>query len=535
MWKEYYVFIILFPCLNYVLCDTSSDDGPYQSPFNIELLQILKQISTRLHVISENTDRNWTLQFNAEMDNLKQENKNLRNDLETVLIETAIEKKKSLERDAEMDNLIQDNSKLKTDLETVYNETAIEKKRSLQRDAEIDNLKQHNSKLKTDLETVYNEIAIEKKRSLERDAEMDNLKQDNSKLKMDLETVYNETAIEKKRLLERDAEMDNLKQDNSKLKTDLEAVYNETAIEKKRSSERDAEMDNLKQDNKKLRNDLEKVFNETAMEKMRSQEMDNILMEKFKELQNLTLSLKTGSIATNDKFRINQEKANINMTNTLVKLEEKTNKLALFTNVSLKQVFYDVDSLNVSFSNLADFKDIFKGKDCGNLRDKFGWHNGVYTISPLGSEDVKVYCDMEDGGWTVFQRRINGKTDFYRGWNEYKDGFGDPTEEYWLGNKYLHTLTLGRDCTLKIDLTNILNITRHATFTNFKIESEADNYRLRIGKYSGNTALTVIREFWIIDGQHIVYVSVSEVEKKGGDLQQDPVAASTVKHQNTQC
>lgn len=34
----------------------------------------------------------------------------------------------------------------------------------------------------------------------------------------------------------------------------------------------------------------------------------------------------------------------------------------------------------------------------------------------------------------VFQRRINGKTDFYRGWNEYENEFGDLNAEYWLGN-----------------------------------------------------------------------------------------------------
>ncbi|KAK3102900.1 hypothetical protein FSP39_014797 [Pinctada imbricata] len=44
---------------------------------------------------------------------------------------------------------------------------------------------------------------------------------------------------------------------------------------------------------------------------------------------------------------------------------------------------------------------------------------------------------MDDGGWTVFQKRINGNTDFYRGWNEYRDGFGNPTEEYWLGRDSL--------------------------------------------------------------------------------------------------
>ena len=33
----------------------------------------------------------------------------------------------------------------------------------------------------------------------------------------------------------------------------------------------------------------------------------------------------------------------------------------------------------------------------------------------------------------VIQRRIDGQTDFYRGWSEYEIGFGDLTKEFWLG------------------------------------------------------------------------------------------------------
>ena len=33
----------------------------------------------------------------------------------------------------------------------------------------------------------------------------------------------------------------------------------------------------------------------------------------------------------------------------------------------------------------------------------------------------------------VIQRRIDGQTDFYRGWSEYEVGFGDLTKEFWLG------------------------------------------------------------------------------------------------------
>ena len=33
----------------------------------------------------------------------------------------------------------------------------------------------------------------------------------------------------------------------------------------------------------------------------------------------------------------------------------------------------------------------------------------------------------------VFQRRVDAEVDFYRNWNEYRDGFGDLDGNFWLG------------------------------------------------------------------------------------------------------
>ena len=106
-------------------------------------------------------------------------------------------------------------------------------------------------------------------------------------------------------------------------------------------------------------------------------------------------------------------------------------------------------------------------------------------------DPFNVRCDMvtDGGGWIVFQRRVDATVDFYRGWDEYKNGFGDLNGNFWLGLEKIHKLTsLGKRAILRVDLKHVRapNITRYAEYSVFKVGSEPEGYKLTVSGYSGN-------------------------------------------------
>ena len=91
----------------------------------------------------------------------------------------------------------------------------------------------------------------------------------------------------------------------------------------------------------------------------------------------------------------------------------------------------------------------------------------------------------DGGGWTVFQKRLDGSVNFFREWNEYKEGFGSAGGEYWLGLENIHRLTHQGRMVLRVDLIGKQLQSAYALYKDFVVSDEKLNYTLGLGSYTG--------------------------------------------------
>ena len=82
---------------------------------------------------------------------------------------------------------------------------------------------------------------------------------------------------------------------------------------------------------------------------------------------------------------------------------------------------------------------------------------------------------------------------FNRPWAEFKVGFHDPSGNYWLGNDRLSLLTANNRFKLRFDLQqNGTGNWYYAEYSWFRVLSEADDYELQVGGFSGNASFDAL-------------------------------------------
>nr|XP_022295261.1 fibroleukin-like isoform X2 [Crassostrea virginica] len=238
------------------------------------------------------------------------------------------------------------------------------------------------------------------------------------------------------------------------------------------------------------------------------------------------------------KFEVDKE----NQTKELEEL--KMNQSGFYTAIrQLNSTLAELSSLKMNYSHFSlavnetiddiwrnqslqdiEMMDIFSNiravKDCSDIIKRYSYmsdNDGVYTIHPNKSTKRKVFCDMttDGGGWTVIQNQVDGSTDFYRTWNEYKEGFGNSSHNYWIGNDVLHLLTKNEPQELRVELQRFSGEKGYAEYSTFAVGDESSKYQLTVSGFEGNigSALTkhpVASQIWTHNSKRLAYTLTAQ-------------------------
>ena len=91
----------------------------------------------------------------------------------------------------------------------------------------------------------------------------------------------------------------------------------------------------------------------------------------------------------------------------------------------------------------------------------------------------------------MFQKRLDGSVDFFRGWGYYQRGFGNLNGEFWLGLDNIHRLTKELS-SLRVDLEDFDSQTAYAQYDLFGVAEERDKYRMNhLGAYTGKASVFI--------------------------------------------
>ncbi|KAI3372358.1 hypothetical protein L3Q82_022856 [Scortum barcoo] len=162
-------------------------------------------------------------------------------------------------------------------------------------------------------------------------------------------------------------------------------------------------------------------------------------------------------------------------------------------------------------------------KDCLQALEDGHTASGMYLVKPENANRLmQVWCDQrhDPGGWTVIQRRVDGSVNFFRNWETYKQGFGNIDGEYWLGLENIYWLTNQGNYKLLVTLEDWSGRKVFAEYASFRLEPEADFYKLRVGRYHGNAGDSLTwhngKQFTTLDRDHDAYTGNCAHYQKGG-------------------
>ncbi|KFB44838.1 AGAP011197-PA-like protein [Anopheles sinensis] len=154
------------------------------------------------------------------------------------------------------------------------------------------------------------------------------------------------------------------------------------------------------------------------------------------------------------------------------------------------------DGVSKNTQSLRTLEGLYRKGPFQSCMDAPAKESGVYSIKVGGNKELlKGFCEQNSfgGGWLVIQYRFDGSLDFYRNWTEYRNGFGNVYQEFWIGLEWLHQLTSQSSYELMVEIKDFDGNYRYAHYSEFEIGSELEQYHLKtLGAYDGTAGNSLI-------------------------------------------
>ena len=194
------------------------------------------------------------------------------------------------------------------------------------------------------------------------------------------------------------------------------------------------------------------------------------------------------------------------------------------SNYTLNVTGYDSDSTvpdEMQYQNGMMFSTYDRDNDgwrfnCARYKKGGWWYERCFHVSPTGLYLKGGGCSRKGTTWwnlpdhycrfysfkrmtftliptldpVVFLHRQDSSINFNRSWVDYRNGFGSPDTNYWMGLDLLHTLTSSKAYRLRVDMTDWKGKTLWAGYDRFSVGPKSSNYKLKVGGYDRYSTVT---------------------------------------------
>ncbi|XP_060666674.1 fibrinogen-like protein 1 isoform X1 [Drosophila nasuta] len=186
--------------------------------------------------------------------------------------------------------------------------------------------------------------------------------------------------------------------------------------------------------------------------------------------------------------KLNEDKAALEKKNKELELQREL-LISCKLNMENLKATQCTDATEKPDSKNANTFSVKVQEDNSNMSSCLDKKTGIQEMRVSHVQTFPVSCDSDlvGSGWTVIQRRKDASESFNRGWTDYRRGFGNLENNFFIGLEKLYLLTSQKPHELYIYLKSSDNEVRHVKYSLFKIAGESENYKLlSVGIPSGN-------------------------------------------------